>query len=113
MELYRVRNTFGYSELLWALRHWFSRRRSSHWLRVSGFVEGYELLMARENGWLVVFYSYQLDGTEFSGEWRKWIVSGLSSLDSQVEKITFRLPIGTAVRVRVDPKALSRSIAEL
>jgi hypothetical protein len=108
-----VRNALGYGELFWSLGHWFNLRRSRQWGLTFGTVEGYELLMASRNGWLVVFYSYQVGEKSFSGEWRKWLLFSFSSVEAQTEKVTARFPIGAKVAVRVDPKRPSRSIAEL
>jgi hypothetical protein len=108
-----IRNALGYGELFWSIRHWFNRHRSSQWALTLGTVEGYELLMARQNGWLVVFYSYQFEGKSFSGEWRKWLLFSFSSVESQTGKVTARFPIGSKVAVRVDRNSPSRSIAEL
>jgi hypothetical protein len=108
-----IRNALGYGELLWSLRHWFNRRISRQWGLMLGTVEGYELLMANRNGWLVVFYSYQFEGKSFSGEWRKWLLFSFSSVEAETEKVTARFPIGSKVAVRVDPNSPSRSIAEL
>jgi hypothetical protein len=68
--------------------------------------------MANRNGWLVVFYSYEFEGKSFSGEWRKWLLFGFSSVEAQTEKVTARFPIGAKVRLRVDPNNPNRSIAE-
>ena len=108
-----IRNALGYGELFWSLRHWFNRRRSRQWGVTLGTVEGYELLMANRNGWLVVFYSYQFEGKSFSGEWRKWLLFSFSLVEAQTEKVTTRFPIGAKISVRVDPNSPSRSIAEL
>jgi Protein of unknown function (DUF3592) len=113
MELFPVRNALGYGELFWSFRQWLTRRRSSHWPHVLGTVEGYELLMARDNGWFVVLYSYEFDGRSFSGEWRKWLLFSFSSVESQTGKVTARLPVGTRLGLRVDPHAPNQSIAEL
>ena len=113
MELFPVRNALGYGELFWSLRQWLTRRRSSQWPQVLGTVEGYELLMARQNGWVVVFYSYEFNGGSFSGEWRKWLLFSFSSVESQTGKVTARLPIRARIGLRVDPNTPNRSIAEL
>ena len=113
MEPFPVRNVLGYGELFWSFRQCMTRRRSSQWSQVLGTVEGYELLMASRNGWFVVFYSYELDGKRFSGEWRKWLLFSFSSVDSQTGKVTTRLPIGARVELRVDPNDPSRSIAKV
>ena len=113
MESIPIRNALGYGELFWSLRQWLARRRSFHWAQALGTVEGYELLMASQNGWFVVFYSYEFDGREFSGEWRKWLLFSFSSIESETGKITSRLPVGARIELRVDPKAPSRSIAYL
>ena len=107
-----VRSVLGYGELFWSLRQCLIRRRSSQWPKCFGTVEGYELLMASQNGWLVVFYSYELDGRQFAGEWRKWLLFSFSSVESQTAKIAARLPVGARVGLRVDPNDPSRSIAE-
>jgi uncharacterized protein DUF3592 len=112
MESIPIRNALGYGELFWSLRQWLTRRRSSQWSQVLGTVEGYELLMASQNGWLVVFYSYELDGRRFSGEWRKWLLFSFSSVESQTGRVTARLPVGARIGLRVDPSDPSRSIAE-
>jgi hypothetical protein len=80
---------------------------------VLGTIEGYELLMARQNGWFVVFFSYEFNGRSFSGEWRKWLLFSFSSVESQTGKVTARLPVGARIGLRVDPNATNRSIAEL
>ena len=113
MEEFPVRNALGYGELLWSLRQWVARRRATQWPIVLGTVEGFELLMARQNGWFVIFYSYGFDGARYSGEERKWLLFSLSSVESRTSKVTARFPIGSKVNVRVDPKEPSRSIAEL
>jgi hypothetical protein len=69
--------------------------------------------MARQNGWFVVFYSYQFNGKSFSGESRRWLLFSFSSVESQTGKITTQLPRGTALVVRVNPNDPSRSVAEL
>jgi hypothetical protein len=108
-----IRNAFGYAELFWSFRHWFNRLRSRQWPLALGTVEGYELLMASRNGWLVVFYSYQFEDSSFSGEWRKWLLFSFSSVESQTGKVVARFPVGAKVTVRVNPNCASRSIAEL
>jgi hypothetical protein len=108
-----IRNALGYGELFWSIRHWFNRLRSTHWPLTLGTVEGYEFLMASQNGWLVVFYSYQFEGRSFSGEWRKWHLFTFSSIESQTEKVRASFPIGAKVAVRIDPNSPNRSIAEL
>ena len=75
-----------------------------------GTIEGYELLMARQNGWFVIFYSYGFDGAQYSGEWRKWLLFSLSSVESRTGTVRGRFPVGSKVNVRVDPKNPSRSI---
>jgi hypothetical protein len=80
---------------------------------VIGTVEGYEFLMARQNGWFVVFYSYEFDGGSFSGEWRTWLLFSFSSVETQTGKVTARLPVGTRIGLRVDPNNPNRSLAEL
>jgi len=106
-----VRNALGYAEFLWSCRQLFMRRKSSQWAQALGTVEGYEFLSANQNGWLVVFYSYEIDGKPFAGEWRRWLLFGPSSIETATEKITSRLPVGAKIELRVDPSNPSRSIA--
>jgi hypothetical protein len=108
-----IRNALGYGELFWSIRHWFNRHRSRQWPLTLGTVEGYELLMANRNGWLVIFYSYQFEGRSYSGECRKWLLFSFSSVESQTGKVTARFPVGAKVTVRVNPNSPSRSITEL
>jgi len=76
-------------------------------------MEGYEFLSARQNGWFVVFYSYDFDGRCFSGEWRIWLTFGFSSIEEETAKVIARLPVGTRIDLRVDPKNPSRSVATI
>lgn len=112
MELYPVRSVFGYSELGWYLSRWARKSRSRNWVSVDASVEGYELLAARDNGWLVVFFSYDYGGHQFSGEFRKWFLFNSSSMEGKVGEIISEFPRGTTVRVRVNPRHPSESIAE-
>ncbi len=112
MELYPVRWVYGFPELMWSLRQWVRQHASRGWVRVSGVVEGYEFLMARENGWFVILYSYGLDGTEYSGEYRKWVLFSFSSEEAKAEKMMKQFPRGTAIPLRVDPQKPSRSILD-
>src|SRR5690349_11989987 len=57
-----VTDTVGYPEILWMVRDLFRRARSNRWKRRSGTVEGYEFRAAKNNGWLVVYYSYDYKG---------------------------------------------------
>jgi hypothetical protein len=75
MELYPVKLVFGFPEIAWSLRQWARRRLSDGWADVPATVEGYELLRSRENGWFVVFYSYEYADRQYSGECRKWLLS--------------------------------------
>jgi len=113
MELFPVRNALGYGEFFWSIRQWLTSKKSTQWPEVVGTVEGYELLMARQNGWFVVFYSYEFNGGSFSGEWRTWLLFSLSSIESQTGKITARLPVGAKIGLRVNPNSPNRSLAEL
>ena len=97
-----IRTALGYGELLWSIRQWLTKRRSVHWAQALGTIEGYELLMARQNGWFVVFYSYEFDGRRFSGEWRMWQLFSFSSIESRTGKLTARWPIGAKIELHVD-----------
>jgi hypothetical protein len=112
MELYAVRPVFGFPEILWSWRQYIRKRRSRAWTRATGTVEGYELLLARDNGWLVVFYSYEFAGKQYSGEWRKWLLFTFSSQEEQTGKVTERLPRGAPVTVLLDPQKPSESAIE-
>lgn len=112
MERYPVRWVFGFSELLWPLRQWARKRGSRAWVRVSGVVEDYELLLARGNGWFVILYSYAFKGTEYSGEFRKWLLFSFSSEDAQTGKMMKQFPRGAAIPLRIDPQKPSRSVVD-
>ena len=70
-------------------------------------------MAARDNGWFVVFYSYGFASQQLSGEWRKWLLFTSWVLDKSAQKIIDRLPIGTKIGVRVNPRNPSESVAEL
>ena len=118
MELYPIRNVYGFSDLGWYLARRARRSRSRNWISVEATIEGYELLAGRDNGWLVVFYSYEHDGNQFSGEFRKWLLSwkwlvvNASSLEEKADEIISRFPRGSTVRVRVDPRSPAHSFTE-
>jgi len=112
MELYPVTWVMGFRQILCSVGQWLTKRRSARWVRVRGIVEGYELLLARENGWFVVYYSYDFNERQFSGQWRKWLLFWFSSQEAQTRKITSRFPRGTAIAIRVDPANPNRSVAE-
>jgi len=106
-----VRSVLGYGELFWSVRQWFMKRKSSQWAQALGTVEGHALLLARNHGWLVVSYSYTFGGQSFSGEWRTWLFFGFSSIETETEKITARLPDGARIEIRVNPNDPSASVA--
>ncbi len=113
MELYPRRTAFGFPELFWSIRHWAKRRRSKLWPQVTGVVEGYELFEARDNGWFAVFYSYSVNGTEHSGEFRKWLLFTFSSQDVQTGKVISKYPRGSSFTVRYNPENPDESIADV
>jgi hypothetical protein len=94
------------------LRQWIRRRRSDGWVRVRATVEGYELLLARENGWFIVFYSYDFEGRRYSGELRQWLLFSFSSQEAQTDKVIQRFPRGAMVEVRVNPEDPNQSVSE-
>jgi hypothetical protein len=106
-----VRSVFGYGELLWSVRQWLTKRKSSHWSQALGTVEGYEFLSASKNGWLVVYYSYAFGGQSFSGEWRTWLLFSFSSIETETEKMTAHLPVGARIEIRINPNNPNTSIA--
>ena len=112
MELYPVRSVFGFPELAWSLRQWARKRGSRAWVRVSGVVEGYELLLAGQNGWFVILYSYGFNGQEYSGEYRRWLLFSLSSREVQTEKVIRQFPRGKCIPLRVDPQQPSSSVVD-
>ena len=106
-----IRSVAGYGPLLWSFRQWFRKQRSFQWAQALGTIERYEFLSASRNGWLVVYYSYAVDGQSFSGELRRWLLFSFSSIEAATEKITTRLPIGAKIDLRVNPNHPSMSIA--
>jgi len=110
VELYVVRPALGYSEILWALRQIIRKRRSSAWATVTATVEGYEFLAASQNGWLVVFYSYEFAGELYSGELRTWLMRRYPGDEERISDFIARFPRGAHLDVRVDPGRPSRSV---
>lgn len=78
----------------------------------SGHCGRYELLLARQNSWFVVYYSYDSGGKQLSGQWRKWLLFWFSSQEEQIVKMVNRFPRGTAIAIRVDPENPNGSVAE-
>jgi len=114
MELFPVRDVLGFPEILWSIRQWYKKRKSSRWARVAGIVEGHELLLANNNGWLAVFYSYDYQGQCFSGELRKWLCFvDHNSYEARTAEVTARIPRGMKIGVRVDAEQPASSMAEL
>jgi len=112
MELYPIRSVFGFPEMAWSLRQWARRQGARHWVPISGIVEGYELLLARQNGWFVILYSYEFNGSVYSGDYRKWLLFSFSSEEVQTGKLIRRFPRGASILIRVDPKNPNCSVAE-
>ena len=110
MELYTVRSVFGYSEILWSLRQIVRRRCSGTWSPVRATVEGYEFLAAGQNGWLVIFYSYEFAGERYSGEVRTWLMVRYPGQEESVCDVIRRFPRGAQIDVRVDPRRPARSV---
>jgi len=108
--LYTVRSVFGYSEILWALRQVVRRRLSSRWEAVKATVEGHEFLAARQNGWVVIVYSYEFAGELYSGELRKWLILRYPGDDGPVSDVITRFPRGAQIDVSVDLRHPARSV---
>ena len=113
---FRVRQVFGIEQLIWAFRYWRWRRHVLNWQIVSGHIEAQEFLRFATNaGWLSVSYSYTFGKKVFSGEFRKWIISKKTSkAESDPDTIEFfkRFPVGSQVRVQVDPQQPTRSVVD-
>ena len=75
-----------------------------------GKVEGYEFLAARNNGWLVVFYSYDHQGQWYAGEFRSWILINTSDREAIAMKAYELFPKGSSITIRIDPKSPEISI---
>jgi len=110
MENIPVRNAFG-PEVLWSLRYWFRKHRARNWRPATATIQGYELLLAANNGWLVVFYSYELEGEYYSGEFRLWRLLSSAHWQAQVTKYTDRFPVGSEIQVLVDRDDPNISVA--
>lgn len=117
MELCPVTDALGYAELLWTVRDLFRRAVSKRWVHQNGKVEGYEFLAANNNGWLVVYYSYDYQGQWYAGDFRRWLLVNTSRVwdldssdrDAIATKAQERFPHGSRVAIRVNPKAPSVS----
>lgn len=110
MELCAITDTLGYAELLWTVRDLFRRVLSKRWIHQNGKVEGYEFLAAKNNGWLVVYYSYDYHGEWYAGQFRRWILVNTSDREAIASKAQQLFPQGSSVAIRVDPKAPDCSI---
>lgn len=111
VELYTVRSVLGYSEIFWAFRQIVRRRRSCTWATIKATVEGYEFLAARQNGWLVIFYSYEFAGELYSGELRTWLMLRYPGDEEPVSDVITRFPRGTQIDACVDPRHPARSVS--
>lgn len=113
---FSTRQVFGIEQLLWTFRTWLWRRRARKWQVVPGSIAGREFLrLATNAGWLSLSYTYTFDRQVFSGELRKWIVSRKTSkAESDPDTIEFsrRFPVGSQIRVRVDPQQPARSVVD-
>jgi hypothetical protein len=113
MEPCPVRNVSGFPQIAWQVKHAWKRRRAGSWALVQARVEGHEVFVAGSNGWVVAFYSYSLNGEQFTGEWRKWFLAWPGDYQSAAGKIIDRLPKGKTIYVRVDPQRPSNSVAQI
>ena len=111
MENCPVTDTLGYPEMIWTVRDLFRRALSKRWKRQTGTVEGYEFRAAKNNGWLVVYYSYDYNGHWLGGNFRRWLLINTSDRDAIATKAQELFPHGSSVAIRVNPKTPDVSIA--
>jgi hypothetical protein len=110
MELCPVTDTLGYAEMLWTVRDLFRRALSKEWIHQIGKIEGYEFLAARNNGWLVVYCSYDYQGQWYAGEFHRWLLINTSDREAIAMRAHELFPKGSSITIRVDPKFPSVSI---
>lgn len=110
MELCPVTDAAGYAEMFWKVRDLFRRALSERWIHQIGTVEGYEFLAAKNNGWLVVYYSYDYDGQWYAGELRRWLLINTSDRQTIGVKAQTLYPQGSRIAIRVNPRAPDVSI---
>jgi predicted phosphoadenosine phosphosulfate sulfurtransferase len=108
-----VRSVSGFAQIAWQIMQVWKRRRAASWMRVQAKVEGHEVLVAGSNGWVVAFYSYSLNGEQFTGEWRKWFIARMGDYQSAAAKIIDRVSQGKTIDVRVDPQRPTNSVADI
>jgi len=109
-----ARQVTGVGELVWAIRRWWWERNSQSWQVAVGRVEACDFLRFATNaGWFSARYSYSFGTEVFSGEMRKWIIARKSSraeTDPDTIELSKLYPVGSQIRVRVDPKEPTRSV---
>ena len=110
MELCPVTDTLGYAEILWKVRDLFRRALSKRWIHQIGKVEGYEFLAAKNNGWLVVYYSYDYHAQWYAGELRRWLLINTSNREAIAVKAQTLYPQSSRIAIRVNPKTPNVSI---
>jgi hypothetical protein len=110
MELCPVTDTLGIPEMLWTVRDLLRRAVSKRWVLQIGKIEGYEFRAAKNNGWLVVYYSHDYQGQRYAGEFLRWLLIDTSDREAIAMKAQKLFPQGSRVAIRANPQAPDISI---
>jgi hypothetical protein len=110
MDLCRVTDTLGYAEILWTVRDLFRRALSKGWMHQIGKVEGYEFRAAKNNGCLVVYFSYDYQGQRYAGEFHRWLLINTSDREAIAMKSRKLFPAGSSIAIRIHPQSPDVSI---
>jgi hypothetical protein len=89
-------------------------RGSDSWPTLEGFIEGHPELHAwggdGKSYYATLFYSYSVDGESYSGTWES--PSGIKK-QRLLDTIAAKLPSGSRVRVRYNPRKPEMSMADI
>jgi hypothetical protein len=114
MQYYSV-TPAGLTDELWPIANLMRElvARLMHWEQASGTVEGYELINVRNSGHVAVLYSYSVQDTFYSGQFRKAIGLVTTRHEEKVEPVIERFPRGKQIGVLYCPSRPNINVALL
>ena len=99
---------------VYASVQFYRYRGSDHWPEVEGVIEGLPEVRAtggdRKVFEAILFYSYGANGDRYSGEWSSPPHSNKQALR---DTVAAKLPAGTKIQIRYNPKKPSTSMADI
>jgi len=99
---------------LYAAVQFYRYRGSAHWPVIEGVIEGAPELRLTGGSIKVyeatLFYSYAPNGDRYSGE---WISPAKSNQQALHDVVAAKLPPGTKIQVRYNPRKPSMSMADI